>query len=113
MSGPPPLPPTVGNDYRSIERRCRKCGQPVGEDYWCEQCAAKRQRLLLTNVAGACVFFGFWSCSIGTGFFSYRNPEPWMLTLQYVGTALFMGGPIVCGVLYLVSTLRAEGRRRG
>jgi len=111
MSGPPPIPPQIGADFRSIQRQCPKCHHPVSEDGWCEPCSTKRRRALLFSVGGACLFFGFWSCSIGTGFYSYRNPEPWMIALQYIGTALFMGGPLVCVVVDLVANGRSRRRR--
>lgn len=42
MTEPPVPPPPPGPDFGTFERRCPKCRQLVGEDFWCPECSSSR-----------------------------------------------------------------------
>lgn len=46
---PPPAPPP-GPDFASFERRCPKCRQLVGDDFWCPECSSAKPTFVFTGL---------------------------------------------------------------
>lgn len=48
MADQPNPPP--GPDFASFERRCPKCRQLVGDDFWCPECSSARPTFIFTGL---------------------------------------------------------------
>ena len=77
---------------------CFRCGRKLDSAEWCGSCAWRRQVILTNWLIGIVMLLGCGACSASMGHGVF--PDKFWLTIQNVGSMMFIGGPIL-GTIYL------------